>query len=441
MPPRIFLMLLWQRLKHGAAVISAGGSWSVQLPDTVQRNLRWYFMDGVLASSQEAINLTYLTLFILALGATKAQIGLMTSLASLSAVLLLLPGALLAERFGKRKWIVVASGGGITRLALLSLALLPFFVRGPQAVTIVILVKVIMDGFTNLGMPAWTSLSADIVPLSWRGRFFGSRNMVMSMANMLVTLAAGSIITLAATPIVGYQTVYGLAFIFGIGATYCFANLREEPKPPDKAAFSTYTPSSLLKTLREETSFRNFCISQMVWNFGLNIAGPFFSVYMVENLNATPAVVGVLSIVSSLAAIPAMRLLGGLNDRWGAYKVTLLTGLLIPLVPVLWIFTRTPWHVVPINIASGILWAGYGLASFNFLLSISKPESLPRYTALFQIAVALSTAIGAAAGGLIVQGWGFPALFLLSGIMRLVGIGVFWRMVKSPKMDPSREIL
>ena len=191
MPPRIFLMLLWQRLKHRAAVITAGGSWSVQLPDTVQRNLRWYFMDGVLASSQEAINLTYLTLFILALGATKAQIGLMTSLASLSAVMLLLPGALLAERFGKRKWIVVASGGGIARLALLSLALLPFFVRGPQAVTIFILLKVIMDGFTYLGMPAWTSLSADIVPLSWRGRFYGSRNMVMSMANMLVTLAAG----------------------------------------------------------------------------------------------------------------------------------------------------------------------------------------------------------------------------------------------------------
>jgi MFS family permease len=169
----------------------------------------------------------------------------------------------------------------------------------------------------------------------------------------------------------------------------------------------------------------------MVWNFGLNIAGPFFSVYMVENLNATPTVVGVLSIVASLSAIPAMRLLGSLNDRWGSYKVTLMTGLLIPLVPVLWIFTRNPWHVVPINIVSGILWAGYGLAIFNFLLSISKPELLPRYTALFQIAVALSAAVGAAAGGFIVQAWGFPALFLLSGVMRLVGIVVFWRLVKS----------
>ncbi len=424
------LSFFWQRLKRGAALVSAGGSWSVQLPGEVQRNLRWYFFDGVLASSQEAINLTYLTLFILALGASKAQIGLMTSLASLSAVVLLLPGALLAERFGQRKWIVVAGGGGVTRLAILGLALLPFFAKGQQAVTIVILFKVLMDGFSNLSMPAWTALTAEIIPIAWRGRYFGSRNMVMSIANMLVTLIAGQVITLAVSPITGYQTVYALAFAFGIGATFCFAHLQEPPRQPDASATAAYTPASLLKALRENADFRNFCISQMVWNFGLNIAGPFFAVYQVENLHATPAEVGILSIISSLAGIPAVRFFGGLNDRWGAYKVTLLTGLLIPLVPVLWIFTRVPWHVAPINITSGILWAGYGLASFNFLLSISKAETLPRFTALFQISVAVATAAGAALGGIIVQHLGFPAIFLTSGLLRLVGIFVFWRMVR-----------
>ena len=106
MSPRPSISYIWQRLKRSAAIITTGGSWSVQLPDQVQRNLRWYFLDGVFSSSQEAINVTYLTLFVLALGASKAQIGLMTSLASLSAVVLLLPGAVLSERFGKRKWVV-----------------------------------------------------------------------------------------------------------------------------------------------------------------------------------------------------------------------------------------------------------------------------------------------------------------------------------------------
>jgi MFS family permease len=239
-------LFLWQRLKRGAAVVTAGGSWSVQLPDLVQRNLRWYFLDGVFSSSQEAINITYLTLFVLALGATKAQIGLMTSLASLSAVVLLLPGAILAERFGKRKWVVVLSGGGVTRLAILGMALLPFITTGPKAVAIAIVFKLLMDGFSNLGIPAWTSLTADIVPLAWRGRFFGSRNMVVGIATMFVTLLAGQIITMAVSPLIGFQTVYGMAFLFGSAATFCYAHIHEEPKAPNREAMTAYKPASLV---------------------------------------------------------------------------------------------------------------------------------------------------------------------------------------------------
>jgi predicted MFS family arabinose efflux permease len=142
--------------------------------------------------------------------------------------------------------------------------------------------------------------------------------------------------------------------------------------------------------------------------------------------------VGILSIVSSLAGLPALRLFGSLNDRWGARKLTLVTGFIIPIVPVLWAFTTTPWHPVSINIAAGILWAGYGLASFNLLLLLSTPQTLPRYTALFQIAVMVSSALGAAAGGVIVQAWGFTAIFVLSGVGRLAGMLVFWKLVKTP---------
>lgn len=432
MPPYTSLHNTWQRLKRNTALLIAGGAWAVQFPDTVQRNLRWFFMDGVLASGQDAIHLTYLTLFVLTLGANKAQIGLMSSLASLSAVLLLLPGAMVAERARQKKWVVIATGGGITRLGILALAVLPFFAQGPVAVTLAIAIKVIMDGSGNFSLPAWTALTADIVPISWRGRYFGNRNMVMSITNMLVTLLAGQIITMAASPLSGYQAVYGLAFLFGLGSTYCFAHLLEPPRQPAPVTLNAYGPAALLQSLREDANFRNFCISQMAWNFSLNIAGPFFSVYQVEQLKATPAIVGILSIVSSLAGLPALRLFGNLNDRLGAYRVTLLSGLLIPFAPILWIFTRSPWHPLPINIFSGFLWAGYNLASFNLLLAITPPELRPRYSALYQISVMVSAAAGAAIGGGIVQQWGFPAIFLLSGIGRMISLFVFWRTVKPP---------
>ena len=68
----------------------------------------------------------------------------------------------------------------------------------------------------------------------------------------------------------------------------------------------------------------------MIWNFSLNIAGPFFNVYLVKDLSATAFMVGFLSIVSSISGLPAQRLFGQLNDRWGPRKVILCDGLDYP---------------------------------------------------------------------------------------------------------------
>lgn len=414
------------------ALYTAGGAWATQLPSRLQSSLRWYYMDGVLSASQEAINATYLTLFVLALGATKAQIGLMTSLASLGAMVLLLPGAILAERSGSRKWVVVASGGGVSRLAILGLAVLPFIATGPTAVAVAITLKVLMDGFSNLGNPAWTSLTADLVPIAWRGRFFGNRNMVMGIANILVTLLAGQIITASASPLTGYQTVYGLAVLFGAGASFCFANIQEPTPTHAPSASEAYNLSALWQTLRGDRTFLSFCIAQMVWNFSLAVAGPFFTVYQVEVLNSTPFIIGIQAIVSSISGLPVLPLFGRLNDRWGSRKLAILTGFIIPSLPLLWILVRSPWAPMPINILGGVMWAGYGLANFNMLLSITDPSKRARYSALFQMSVMISAAVGSAVGGVIVQYVGYTTIFLVSGFGRILGNVLLWRLVKMP---------
>jgi MFS family permease len=430
MQPRLSFQDLLARLGRTISLFTAGGGWTAQIPTDVRRNLRWYYFDGVLASSQEAINATYLTLFVLALGASKSQIGLMAALASIGSMLLLLPGALLVERTGKRKWLVVASGGGVTRLAILGLAVLPFFATGPTAIAVAIALKVLMDSSSNLGNPAWTALTADLVPIAWRGRFFGTRNMVMGIASMLVTFLAGQIITAASSPIAGYQMVYGLALLFGAGASYCFASIQEPLSQPDPSALEAYRPAKLIQDLRSDRLFLTYCISQMVWNFSIAVAGPFFSVYQIEQLNSTPAIIGIQVILSTLAGIPAMQLFGRLNDRWGERKLLTLTGFLIPILPALWVFTGSPWDPTPMNIAGGLLWAGYGLANFNFLLSICTAENRARYTAIFQFSVMIAAALGSAIGGVIVDNFDFRLIFLVSAVGRLLGHTLLWRLFR-----------
>lgn len=432
---RLSSQISWEKIQNNFQLITAGGSWVSQFPSQVQHNLRMFFFDGVFAASQDAIHVTYLTLYVLALGATKTQIGLMSALGSLGAVLLLLPGAILAEKLPSRKWLVVATGGGISRLMLLGFAVLPFLCHGEIAVFMAIAMKVVMDAFGNLSMPAWTSLTAEIVPLAWRGRYFGTRNMFMGIANMVVTFIAGQVIVHAASPIAGYQRVNFLALLFGVLSSIYFASIREPRSgfPVPKNSTDVYKPALLIQGLKRDPNFLAFCISQMVWNFSINIAGPFFSVYQVEVLHSSAAIIGIQSIIASVAGLPAQRLFGGLNDRWGARKVLLLTGFLIPFMPFVWLFVRSPWHPTPINIWAGFMWAGYNLASFNFLLSISTPETRARYSALYQIAVTLSLAAGSAFGGFLVQHVGYPAIFIGSGLGRFLSVFLVWRFVKPPE--------
>src|SRR5947207_1078252 len=102
-----------------------GGAWGLGLPLEIRQNLRWFWMDGLFAAASDNVYGTYIAIYILALGASRAQIGLMSSLSSLSSAILLIPGALLVERLGRRKQITLASGGSAARLLLLMLAVAP----------------------------------------------------------------------------------------------------------------------------------------------------------------------------------------------------------------------------------------------------------------------------------------------------------------------------
>jgi MFS family permease len=426
----------WRCFKRDVASLTLGGRWADQLPYSAQHNLSWFWLDGFFSIACDNIVITYLTLYVLALGATNAQIGAMSALSSLSAALLLFPGAMLVERFGRRKLICVTAGGGVGRIMLLLLALLPFAVSGPAAVYVAMAFSVTRDAFGNFAIPAWTALTADIVPLQWRGRYFGSRNFAMGIGGMVTTFAVGALITTIGGRL-GFQLALALAFGLGMVSTYSFGRIREP-----KAVMIPQTPGgesvrNLIRDLRAQPGFLAFCAAAAIWNFSVNISGPFFTPYMAERLKASAFQIGIFAVVTSLASLPALRLFGNLADHWGPRRVQLITGFLIPFVPWIWMLSRAPWHVVPINAIAGFLWAGYNLAAFNFMLTLTPADRRARYSALYQIVVTLSLALGAAFGGVVTTQWGYFAVFFLSGVGRMAGAVFFARFVHAPQAERS----
>ena len=318
---------------------------------------------------------------------------------------------------------------------ILLLVLLPFALRGEAAVFLFIGLVVVRDTFGNLSLPAWTSLAADIVPLGQRGRYFASRNIVMTIFGMVTAFAAGVIINQSGSP-AGYQWAFLLAFGFGAASWFCFSRIKDPaPRPPPCAVRSGCMP--LLGGILTHKPFLALCLHSAVWNFALNVAGPFFNIYLVHDLRASMIQVGILTAATSLASLPALRVFGPLADRWGPRRIILITSLLIPILPIAWIFVPSPWYVLWINLASGVLWSGFSMCVLNLLLQISPEAERARLTAVHQIIVAVSLALGAAFGGWVVTAFGYKAVFALSGIGRLIAALIFAKFVTETAPLPA----
>jgi MFS transporter, DHA1 family, multidrug resistance protein len=124
-------------------------------------------------------------------------------------------------------------------------------------------------------------------------------------------------------------------------------------------------------------------------------------------------------------------------DSRGALRVQLITGFIIPAAPVAWAFISAPWHVIFINTATGFLWAGFNLASFNQLLELTPDDQRARAVALYQTAVFSSAVAGPLLGGYLATVVGFQPVFVVSGVGRLVAMFLLV-FARRPSPQPAR---
>lgn len=398
------------------------------------RNLRYFWLDGLFASVSENFYLGFIALFALAYGASNSQIGLLAAAANLLGAAALFPGAQLVEKVGRRKPVVIWSGGVFGRLALLGLALIPLLIVDPAIAIVAIIVLDSLRAFMfNLANPGWTSMVADLVPESMRARFFSSRNIAMGVAALLIAPLAGQMISSTNSrldsPYIGYQIAFLFAFLFGLVSTYSFSKIQEpDPSEIDR---HIHQRGDLRRALKHSPGFTGLIVSALVWNLSLQIAAPFFNVFLVSTFQATAATIGVLAGIASLFALFGQRAFGNLIDRKGAYWVQAATGLLIPLAPLAWASITAPWQVGIINAFSGFLWAGYSLANFNLLLELTPDTQRARAVALFQLAVFGSAVAGPLLGGWLADTAGFRVVFVLSSVGRYVGTALFiWLTIR-----------
>ncbi len=399
------------------------------------RKLLW--VEGLLSNASESFAGAFLAPFALTLGASTAQIGWLASTMNFACAVGLLPGANAEERFGCRKRIFLLGTGIFGRLFLLGLVLLPLLFHSAPLIFYGLFAVVMARGFLNqFSYPAWSALVTDLVPEKIRGRYFGSRNMALSLAALVCTPLAGCIIKGAGRK--GYTISFLIAAATGFAATAVFG-LVKEPKTIRLRRETRKRAFGLVSIFTNHPQFAVLTGIGFLLHTSFQVSGPFAAVYQIHRFGANTVQIGILASISALAAIAGQWFWGAQNDAKGDIWVARLTHFLIPGASLAWAVTPS-WSYLPaIEALSGFVWAGYFLSNFNLLLRMAPRESRARFVAVYQSAVAIASFLGPVIGGILVGVLALSRLFWISGIGLLLVSILFVFFVKEESLFQGNE--
>ncbi|WP_292366230.1 MULTISPECIES: MFS transporter [unclassified Methanoculleus] len=379
--------------------------------EEVRHGLKFVIRDGL--ATQAMVTLTggiFLVAFALQLGASNTVIGLLAAIPPL-AELLQIPAIYVVDRVRKRRLVVVAASFA-ARLCWIPIILIPFFLSPGQGIIALIASIALYASFSAISHCGWNSWMRDLIPQDRLGDFFSRRLTLSTGIALVISLAAGFFIDsweiafpdLAAY---GYSVLFLLGLIAGlVGITF----LARTPEP--RMAVDD-GEDGLLAVIRKpfaDINFKNLIVFLGSWNFAVNLASPFFTVYMLQRIGLDISVVVALSVGSQVMNIVFYRSWGRVSDRYSNKSVLAVSGPLFMLALFAWMFVTLPNVyimtyplLVLIHILMGISLAGVSLASGNISLKMAPQGQATSYLAASTFANSVAAGVAPVLGGLFVD--------------------------------------
>lgn len=387
--------------------------------------LRWLMVDAAFATAVGALNSgVVLVAYALWLGAPNTVIGLLAAIPFWTQFLQA-PAVSLVERLRMRRLVSFASLF-TARLALPVMALLPLFPSKTVALTVLVIGETLHCAFNAVGACAWNSWIRDLVPEQRLGRFFARRSVWAAVIGLVGNLLAGfALQSQNASRGEGngsvFMALYGVGFVCSLVSTFSLTGV---PEPAMEQAQPKQTLIALLKAPLKDGNFVRLIRFLASWQFAVNLATPFFTVYFVQQLGLGMAYVMAFSVVSQIANILVLRFWGRLSDRFSnktvlSWAAPAFLGCIAAMAFASGIDNRPQlvFYLAMLHFAMGVASAGVGLACGNIALKLAPRGSATAYVA----ANALITS--AAAGAAPVLGGLFADFFA----RRELVLQVLWR--------------
>ena len=408
----------------------------------IRSTLRSSTLDGVFATIFEsATGGVLLSSFLLQLGATSVEIGILSAIPMVVNFLQPL-GAYIADRTTSRHWYNLGIFG-VSRL--LWLILVVAIIWGPghaeehQLLEWTLATVIAANVLAAFATSNWFSWMAAVVPHRLRGRYFGFRNSATSLVTLLgVPLMGLFVSTWGADPIFGYGVVVFLGVLAGmISLGYQFFMVDVNPQAYRKDAESDRLSekkeskriTDFVPSVLKDSNFLMFLFYFSLWTFAVNLSAPFFNIYLLKDLSLDVSLVTIYNSLSSGANLLLLLFWGKLADRWGNRPLLIAVGLVVAVTPLLWLGTGNypfaVWVWLPLlHLLGGTTLGAIALCTNNIQMEIAPIEQPSTYFAIAAAVSGVAGALGTTAGGFVAElpGMSLGALFALSAAVRLLGL-------------------
>lgn len=388
--------------------------------ETERRNYWYAVVEGALATVTVQIVTTFTPVFAIALGATNQQVGLIYSFPFLFNI----AGLLLTVRYTRQRERHLAVGQGT---AVLHRVLIVLFIVAPLlgrfGVWWLLLLYSVASAAMSVSSVFWQAIVSDMFPPERRGIVFGTRSMYTGLAGLLAVMLSGRLLDLLGYP-QNYVLVLSLAALVGFAAAHYYGKL--EPPTDEESPKNATVPAAgfrLRPFLRTAggRSFLGLTLAVALFNLGFHMASPIVTIYFVEYLGYSNALIGVLTAASVLFQVFGSRVWGALADRWGLGVVLVATTALMAVQAAGFWLVPSVLFLLVMQAVGGFALAGYNVATLNALFLVGDRQSRPGLILWYNVIVGLANFAGPQLGTGALSRLSLPAVFLLTGGLRALG--------------------
>ncbi len=408
-------------------------------PETLRRknlrhNYRWAVTDGILAYVGSGMVPPFIAIMALSYGADSIGLSFLNLLPALFNTILFMPFAAIAERGGGIKRLVLISGYA-TRSAFLLMALVPFMPAAYRAGMLIGL-NAVQSIPSVLYLIAWTDMMGGAFPQREWGMVFSKRNAFANFSAVVATLAAGFLIDWLPGGW-GYFSVFMISGATGLLSIYSLQQMKEIPsqrKQPRKISpFKRLAMPFADKALGRR--FAYFSVGLFLYNLGIFISGPAFSLFYVEELALSKSTISILVTTGTFFVVVGSPFWGWLSKRRSNAVIFAYSTIWQALFPY---FYYLSGHSIPQMMAwqaiLGIGVAGYNLSMFNLSMEYVDEAERPNGIAATNTVIFAAAALGSLISGPLTKSMGIEAAFLASMIVRLSGWAVFLAVFEPQKI-------